>query len=544
MMARLVCCIFLLFMGKAWAQSTSWTIPEAVIRATQEIEVPTASVPRRLAGENQVLSPALQELLQQTYTGTRSGDLVALRIVLKERMPDRLQATLERLGGVFETRWENTAYARLPARQVQVLAHAFEEIARIEPQALVDAQSLPAEPRSARMALPAKLRALQQRAHGGRGIRIGILDFGFSGYPAAGLPPPLSARAFSPETRIFAGSKHGTQCAALIHQIAPEASLVLASVGDGGKAGEGQVLAAAQWLAAQGVQFVNISASGYVSALDGSAPLDQLINQQSAAGSIWVVAAGNQALTHWRGAIADANHNGWVDLGLPGRGDLLVFEVTQPGSISIALNWTPWDGHGADLDAFLYAVQDDGKATLLAQAETLQPSGAVRPVETLTRTLPAGFYLLGIRTTRVERPGVVNVFVSGAAHLSPARSAGSVGSPGTAQAALTVGVAEGDASAAFSSRGPTEDGRSKPEILVPAMTGDFVGTSAATPVVTGIAALLQAGDGKPARVRLEKALRQSARAAQDASAVWGVLDLDAVQMDLRNGSPSSAKQRQ
>jgi len=544
MMPRLVGCIFLLLMGEAWAQTSAWTVPAAVIRATREVLVPTASVPRRLAGENQSLSPALQELLQQTYTGTRSGDLVALRIVLKESVPESLQTTLERLGGVFETSWENTAYARLPAHQVQALAHAFEEIVRIEPQAFVEAQSLPVVSRSTGMALPAKLRALQQRAHGGRGIRIGILDFGFSGYAAASLPTPLSARAFSPGAQVFAGPEHGTQCAALIHQIAPEASLILASVGNGGSAGEGQVLAAAQWLAAQGVQFVNVSASGYVSALDGSAPLDQLINQQSASGSTWVVAAGNQALTHWRRAIADTNHNGWVDLGLPGRGDLLVFEVTQPGSVSIALNWTPWDGHGADLDAFLYAVQGDGKAELLAQAETLQPSGTVRPVETLTRTLPAGFYLLGIRTTRLERPGVVNVFVSGAAHLSPALSAGSVGSPGTAQAAWTVGVAEGHASAVFSSRGPTEDGRSKPEILVPSIAGNFIGTSAAAPVVTGITALLQASDDGYGRARLERTLRQSAQMAQDASAVWGVLDLDAMLAHLQTGRPGSASLHQ
>lgn len=536
MMFWLRCCAVLLLMGNAWAQSTSWTVPEAVTRAAREVEAPTPSTPRRLAGESKTLSPALQELLQQTYTGARSGDLLAIRIVLKEKVPESLQPMLQRLGGVFETHWGNTAYARLPAHQMRVLAHAFEEIVSIEPQALVDAQSLPAMSRLAGIALPAKLLALQRHAHGGRGIRIGILDFGFAGYTAAGLPPPLSSRAFSPGAQVFAGSEHGTQCAALIHQIAPEASLILASVGDGGKAGEGQVLAAAQWLATQGVKFVNVSASGYVSALDGSAPLDQLINQQSAAGSTWVVAAGNQALTHWRGTIADTNHNGWVDLGLPGRGDLLVFEVTQPGNIGIVLNWIPWNGHGADLDAFLYAVRSGGKAELLAQAETLQPSGAVRPVETLTRTLPAGFYLLGIRTTRLERPGVVNVFVSGAAHLSPALSAGSVGSPGTAQAALTVGVAEGHASAGFSARGPTEDGRSKPEILVPSIAGNFIGTSAAAPVVTGLAALLEARDGEPGKERLERTLRQFAQATQDASAVWGVLDLDAVQPDVRSAA--------
>ena len=52
MMFWLRFCAVLLLMGKAWAQSTSWTVPEAVIRAAREVEAPTPSAPRRLAGES------------------------------------------------------------------------------------------------------------------------------------------------------------------------------------------------------------------------------------------------------------------------------------------------------------------------------------------------------------------------------------------------------------------------------------------------------------------------------------------------------------
>lgn len=521
------------------AQDSRLSVPEAVIRATRTVHAPEPERRREAPVGTGGIGASLRDLLEQQYAGGREADLVAIRIVLDGGMPENFRPTLERLGAVFETRWENAVYARVPARQVALLPKMFDTIRRIDAQAVMTAQSLasPAQPFS----LSGQLQGLQQAAHGGRGVRIGILDFGFGGYAAAGLPEPMAVKAFSPDG-VWGGSTHGTECARLIHQVAPAASLILASVGADGSAGEGQVLAAAQWLADQGAQIVNISASGYIAPLDGSAPLDRLIDRQTARGSTWVVAAGNQALTHWRGSIVDANHDGWVDLGQRGQGDLLVFEVTQPGKVSIVLNWTPWDGHAADLDAFLYSVNTAGRAEMLAQADGVQPSGEVRPVETLQRTLQPGYYLLGIRATRLEHQGVVNVFVSGAARLSPDVATGSVGSPGTAAAALTVGMADGRASARFSSRGPTEDGRAKPEILAPPISHDFVGTSAAAPFVAGLAALLGASHAGLEGQGLAKALRHSTRATQDGSAAWGIVDLNAVQEVLRSGNAVSAAQ--
>lgn len=80
-------------------------------------------------------------------------------------------------------------------------------------------------------------------------------------------------------------------------------------------------------------------------------------------------------------------------------------------------------------------------------------------------------------------------------------SYGTISSPGCARNAITVGaVDDGDVVAWFSSRGPTADGRAKPEIVAPGVSitstsnsNGFVtysGTSMATPHVSGAIALL------------------------------------------------------
>ena len=98
--------------------------------------------------------------------------------------------------------------------------------------------------------------------------------------------------------------------------------------------------------------------------------------------------------------------------------------------------------------------------------------------------------------------GIVSVIAAG----NSGDGSASVGSPGAARAAITVGaaakVADGVRLAGFSSRGPTLDGRVKPDVVAPgvaitaanANTGSgYVaasGTSMATPFTAGLVALM------------------------------------------------------
>jgi hypothetical protein len=164
--------------------------------------------------------------------------------------------------------------------------------------------------------------------------------------------------------------------------------------------------------------------------------------------------------------------------------------------IKVFLMWEDEWGH-ARRDYELYLT--DGAGNVLASSESPQDGReGADPVEGIIYRLTDESLYVAVKAYRVDRPVTLDIFVNGAdvAYPSPEYS---LVIPADAVGALAVGAAywQRDALADYSSRGPTTDGRLKPELSAPtgvstASYGDepFGGTSASAPHVAGAAALV------------------------------------------------------
>lgn len=353
--------------------------------------------------------------------------------------------------------------------------------------------------------------ALHQKGFTGKGLKIGILDFGYRHYTKLQtqgiVPAPSKTKTFdndqnANEINVQASSEHGTACAEIIHQIAPDAELYLVQAGNGdGRASSGQVAAAIDWLIEQDVDIINFSGGGHHSQHDGTSALDQKVSEALNKNILWVNAAGNEGEKIWTGQLLDRNLNGLVDIG---QYDVLTFEKKGDSNTMIMLNWDDWDSsrqnsQNIDVDAVILAQDSNGEVVKVAEINQPRTTNtAARKSQTLR--LPVGKYGIALRSSQ-SAPKNIRVYVENA-HLDLDRPYSSIAIPATSADALAVAAwdVKTQQIAAYSSRGATDDGRVKPDVSAPTNTlnaayqasgrSRFTGTSAAAPYTAAFAALV------------------------------------------------------
>ena len=369
----------------------------------------------------------------------------------------------------------------------------------------------------------------------GRNVKVGVIDSGFEGFSqlqGGELPNNVTARCYFdgpqiPSSRLAdceVEGNHGTAVAETVADVAPDMELYISnpySLGD--------LRNAVNWMVGQGVQIINVSLGWpYDGPGDGTSPFSnsplKTIDVAASNGIVWVNAAGNDARRVWHGTFMDANRDGIHEFGPQDLGNafrILEGMIQEGDQVLIFMRWDDtWGQADCDLDLELYESKlgPDGKYPLVSWDHIPQDGSAgknpfaVVGFEGQATASQSGLYFLVIRKhTCTDNPEWIQLIAWSPLNFLQYHSPGHhMGNPEESRnpGMLAVGATHywnTSTIAAYSSQGPTMDGRTKPDItgiacgrtvVYPSVAVDggqcwFPGTSQAAPHVAGLAALIR-----------------------------------------------------
>jgi len=340
----------------------------------------------------------------------------------------------------------------------------------------------------------------------GSGVKVAILDLGFAGYTSLlgiELPASVVTHSCRADGDITGGGEvHGAGVAEIVHEVAPDAQLYLVNFDTDVEYAE-----CVDWIVAQGVNVINHSIGWFGSGPgDGTGPIDDVAAGAVSADVFWANAAGNQAQRHWAGDWQDSNGNAWLNFSGPDEGNDVIVGAGQ--TVVAILKWDdPFGGSCNNYDLYLKGFHGINAASS-TNPQTCQQD----PVEMLSYTstsLTSATYSLSIRRASADGSAHFHLYTFRQS-LQYQVAAGSLVEPADNPNVLAVGAvpwSSPNTIESFSSQGPTDDGRIKPDLAGPdgvtnATYGSFYGTSASSPHAAGAAALvLQVNPGwTPAQV--------------------------------------------
>ena len=361
-----------------------------------------------------------------------------------------------------------------------------------------------------------------------------MIDAGFAGADSllgTELPADPQTRCYTTETDSPTDltrceqSDHGTIVAESIIDIAPGATLYLASVRS-----PGDLADVVDWMITEDVSVINMSLGWLFDGPgDGTSPrahsplntLAKAVNNDI----LWVNSAGNSGRSSWLGVPTDADGDNLLEFGAAQeRLDLNVNESTI-----VQLRWDgDWGAEATDLDLHLF----DATGNPLAQSLNPQEGSAGnRPYEIAFPGAHGNAYIQ-ITSRTDDLPRWIQIVLWGGSIVGSTGD-GSITSPAESASSgmLTVGATHWDSTETieqYSSRGPAPDGRIKPDLVgvacgETALLSTFCGTSQAAPHIAGLAALVRQRfpEFSPQDVRQYLMTHAEDRGATGPDNIWG-----------------------
>ena len=362
--------------------------------------------------------------------------------------------------------------------------------------------------------------AWNQAGYTGKGVKVGVIDAhtafnGFSGLMGTELPSTVVARCYT-DIGIFTqnvadcedaedGGNHGTRVAESVMDIAPEVSLYIAT-----PTSRGDERNTVDWMVSEGVQVIVWAESSLFDGLgDGTSPFSnsplRTVDAAVAGGIVWVNAAGNHAQRTWfsRAPLLDADGDRFIEFSVGDEVNDITLEAGD--RLVVQLRWDDkWGGATRDLNLYVQSA-----TAVEVQSVDPQSGGAGHiPREVIVgNVLRSGQYGVVVEHVSGSVPDWIQLMVWGVPSIQHYTGSGSVTNPSESAnpGMLAVGAAHWDdvrAIEPYSSRGPTPDGRIKPDIVGAACGATalrplneynegFCGTSQAAPHVAGLAALVR-----------------------------------------------------
>jgi hypothetical protein len=354
----------------------------------------------------------------------------------------------------------------------------------------------------------------------GGGVKVGIVDFfDVSLYwNTAEMGPNPVAAGHARCIRLGAdcsaeysdnfdegGDDHGPAVAEIVKDLAPDAELYIGTAGT-----VTDYYALIDWFAANGVQVVNRSLGAvYDGPGDGRGAFAAMVDYAAAKGITWVNAAGNTGNgAYYRGPSA-IDVGRMVHFAPTGSTWLPILGCTSLAGVRWANDWDLPPSQRTNYRALLYEAPANvsaSNATLVEVADAPQQQGAP-PIENFRFAYcpsPDRMFFLRIELMSGSPAGDTLEVLDYVGDI-PApywQAPGSASLPvvdSRNRAVLSVGAVDPPTSGQlgpYSAQGPTNDGRVKPDLTAPAgfasttFAGAFSGTSASSPVVAGVAAVL------------------------------------------------------